>query len=76
MQADRLEGKAEVALLESELAIEQHLRDFPDADQDRCTISRRLLQEEEGWIIPKYTDNTRAPSIRCILVHEEEEAPK
>ena len=34
MQADRLEGEAEVALLESELAIEQHLRDFPDADQD------------------------------------------
>ena len=34
VQADRLEREAEVALLESELAIEQHLRDFPDADEE------------------------------------------
>jgi hypothetical protein len=33
-QADKLESEAEGALLLSEMAIEQHLRDFPDVKED------------------------------------------
>ena len=33
-EADLLEMEAEAALLQSELALEQHLQDFPDAESD------------------------------------------